>query len=567
MSDSGPERARIAVYGPDEPLTRRLARELAAAGEGGAAGAAAVYAPSRGGPDLAEAEAVFAELARHEPSAVVVLSSSEVHEPHHHHLGMVEEARLARRLRRNPRARRWLDLERLAAERLGSPAGRSPHLPLTVLRPAPVPLPGARDPWSRLLSGRFAASITGYDPSIQLLAFEDLVDAVLRAIDAAGRGDRGIFQIAPASVVPLSRALRLAGARRLPVPRWGRRVVRAVTARAAAAGWPDYLRYSWTASGERAEAVLGFVPRRSSAEAALALRGDRSAGPSPRTRARPPDPSPSPDTAHLDELRWDDWGMDPGYIARHGRGLFRFLHDAYWRVEVRGLEHVPREGRAVLVGVHRGFMPFDGVMALHLLVRETGRYPRFLLHPTLAKFPFLCAFMHRLGGVPACRENADRILARDGIVAIFPEGIRGAFTPYRRAYRLGKFGRDEFVKTALRNRAPIVPFVTVGSAEIFPIVARFDWGWWKRYSEWPYFPVAPPFPPLPVPLPSKWHTRYLEPLDVTAHCGPEAAGDAGRVKAISDEVRRRMEEAIASMLARRRSVFYGSVFDDEDSVP
>jgi 1-acyl-sn-glycerol-3-phosphate acyltransferase len=258
--------------------------------------------------------------------------------------------------------------------------------------------------------------------------------------------------------------------------------------------------------------------------------------------------------------------MDPEYIARRGRDLFRFLHDLYWRVEVRGLEHVPRAGRVVLAGVHRGFMPFDGVMALHLLAKETGRYPRFLLHPTLLKFPFLFDFMTRLGGVPACRENADRILEREGMVGIYPEGIRGAFTPYRRAYRLGRFGRDEYVRMALRNRAPIVPFVTVGSAEIFPILGRLDWGWWKRLTEWPYFPIAPPFPLLPVPLPSKWHTRFLEPLDVAERYGPEDADDPEVVRLLSLEVRQRMADAIAAMLARRRSVFYGSVFDDDEEV-
>jgi 1-acyl-sn-glycerol-3-phosphate acyltransferase len=208
-------------------------------------------------------------------------------------------------------------------------------------------------------------------------------------------------------------------------------------------------------------------------------------------------------------------------------------------------------------------MPLDGVMALHLLVRETGRPPRFLLHPALLKFPFLFNFMTKLGGVPACRPNADRILGDDGLLAIFPEGIRGAFTPYRRAYELGKFGRDEFVRMALRNRAPIVPFVTVGSAEIYPILGRLRWGWWKRYAEWPYLPLTPTFPLLPLPLPSKWHTRYLEPLHVEDQYGPEAADDPEVVARISREVRRRMVEAIGEMLVRRRSIWVGTVFDDE----
>ena len=261
----------------------------------------------------------------------------------------------------------------------------------------------------------------------------------------------------------------------------------------------------------------------------------------------------------------DPFGMDRGYVERWGRRLFRFLHDRYWRIEVRGLEHVPRSGRGVLTGVHRGFMPFDGVMALHLLARECGRYPRFLLHPTLTKLPFLTDFMTKLGGVLACRENADWVLERGGLLGIFPEGIRGAFTPYRRAYRLGKFGRDEYVRMALRNRAPILPFVTVGSAEIFPILGRIDWGWLKRYTEWPFLPIAPPFPLLPVPLPSKWHTRFLEPLHVEELHGPEAADDPEVVRAISRTVRARMAAAIAEMLARRRSVFFGSVFEEREA--
>ncbi|HEX2163730.1 MAG TPA: lysophospholipid acyltransferase family protein, partial [Thermoanaerobaculia bacterium] len=258
---------------------------------------------------------------------------------------------------------------------------------------------------------------------------------------------------------------------------------------------------------------------------------------------------------------FDDFGYDPAYVAAFGRTLFRFLHDAWWRVEVRGLGNVPREGGALLAGVHRGFMPWDGVMALHLLVRETGRPPRFLLHPTLLKFPFLFDFMTKLGGVPACRANADRVLGAGGLLAIFPEGIRGAFTPYRRAYRLGKFGRDEYVRMALANRAPIVPFVTVGSAETFPILARFEWGWARRYLEWPHFPITPTFPLLPLPLPSKWHTRYLEPLHVEEDYGPEAADDPRVVHRIGVEVRRRMAVAIGEMLVRRRSIWVGSVFD------
>ncbi len=111
----------------------------------------------------------------------------------------------------------------------------------------------------------------------------------------------------------------------------------------------------------------------------------------------------------------------------------------------------------------------------------------------------------------------------------------------------------------MRNRSPIVPFVTVGSAEIFPVLARLEWPWWQRLTEWPCFPIAPPFPLLPVPLPSKWHTRVLEPFHVEALHGPEAAADPEVVAALGAEVRRRMTRALEDLLARRRHRFWGSL--------
>ena len=222
------------------------------------------------------------------------------------------------------------------------------------------------------------------------------------------------------------------------------------------------------------------------------------------------------------------------------------------------MERLPRRGPGVLAGVHRGFMPFDGVMALHGLVRRSGRVPRFLIHPTLVKFPFLANFITKLGGVLACQENADHVLERGGVLGVFPEGIRGAFTFYKRAYKLGRFGRDEYVKMALRHQAPIVPFVTVGSAEIFPIFGAIRWRWLKRLTEWPFLPVTPTMGL--VPLPSKWHTWYLDPLHVEVDHGPEAADDPEVVKLLSNEVRRRMEAAITEMLERRQALGFGSVY-------
>ena len=482
------------------------------------------------GPDTAAARAVCERLASLPLKQALVISSAAVYAPNHQHTGLLRESAFVAG-GRSAIADGWREVERLS-ETIGGRSGAAPTV-RTILRPAAV-LDGT-DYFSRLLTGRLAVTYPGHDPTIQLLSVHDLAGAVA-ALVAARR--EGTFNVAPAAGIPLKAALALSGATRIPMGRLAQNAVRALTSHAGMAASPDqvkYIQYCWTVSGEKIRREVGFVPTRSSADAIVELTG-RGAAPS-----RP----------------YDDFGMDPDYIRRYCGHLFKFLHDYYWRVEIDGIEEVPQQGRGVLVGVHRGFMPFDGVMALFALVTKRGRIPRFLIHPSLTKFPFLADFMAKLGGLMACQENGDWVLERDELLGVFPEGIRGAFTMYKRAYMLGKFGRDEFVRMALRNRAPLLPFVTVGSAEIYPILKRVDWKWFKRYTEWPFLPITP----APFPLPSKWHTRFLPAMHIEQQYGPEAAEDPVLVHKISLEARQRMQAAIDEMLLRRRSIFRGTIFE------
>jgi 1-acyl-sn-glycerol-3-phosphate acyltransferase len=512
--------AQRLVLGPEDSVTALLTESLSASPEVGEPEVVVFrpqLAPGGAAPDLAAAGDALAACNR--PARLVLLSSSAALDPSHHNPGFVAES--YRPEGSNAIARAWRDLEALAAAKL-------PEAERIVLRPAPVAARDNADFIARRLAGRSTVAPPGYDPALQVLATADLAEAVRCAVEQ-GEGKPGLYHVAPRGAVPLKVALRLAGVRRLPLGWTG------------VGGELDYLRHNWTVSGAKIERELGFVPTTTSATAVLAAFGDAAAT--------------APES--------DDFGLDPGYIARYERTLFRFLHDLYWRIEVQGIENVPQEGRAVLTGVHRGFMPWDGVMALVAVRRATGRIPRFLIHPCLIKPPFLANYMTKLGGIVANQENADWVLSREGLLGMFPEGIHGAFTMYKNAYKLGKFGRDEYVKMALRNRAPLVPFVTVGSAEIYPIWGRLDWKWVKRATEWLYLPLGPNFPFPGLPLPSKWHTRFLAPIPVQERYGPEAADDPALVREISREVRALMQSAIDDMLARRRSIFRGSIFAQE----
>jgi 1-acyl-sn-glycerol-3-phosphate acyltransferase/nucleoside-diphosphate-sugar epimerase len=473
-------------------------------------------------PDQTEARRVIEHAAQTKGRHFVLLSSAAVYGIGANRQALATEDYSLAGCESQTICERWRALERLATTALEDKST------LTILRPCPI-AEHSTFPAS-LLSHRVVSTLPGHDPVFQFLSVADLARALLCVVE---RKTCGIFNVAPENVVPLHQAIRVLGSTRFPFPRTLQRMTRD-------AEFLEYLRYSWTISGRKMERELEFRPQHSSVEALLQLHGNGA-----RTRA---------------VAEFDLFGMDKDYIRFYGKTLFRFLSDFYWRIEDRGMEYIPTQGRALLVGMHRGFMPFDGVMALHTIVKKTGRYPRFLTHPGLLKFPFLANFMTKLGGVVACQESAGRVLENNELLGIFPEGIHGAFTLYRDAYKLQGFGRDAFVKLALRHRAPIVPFVTVGSAEIFPIFGKIRSRRWTRYAGWPFIPITPTFPLAPVPLPSKWHTQFL-PAITTAQYGPEAAEDRAVVRAISREVRMRMQQAVDDMLARRKSVFFGSIFN------
>jgi 1-acyl-sn-glycerol-3-phosphate acyltransferase/nucleoside-diphosphate-sugar epimerase len=484
-------------------------------------------------PDVAEAARVLGMCREGGVHGLVLVSSAAIYGASFRNPGLVSESYSLSNSDYGI-ASQWKSLEQTAKKHFQS------DTELVILRCATVLSRGSANPVAHWLSKRVAVTASGHDPCIQLLSPTDLAQAIGCVLRERARG---VLNVSPDGVIPLREALQRSGVKRIPVPRTLLRIAHA--GRNGTSSYGDYARYPWTISNQNLK-KLGFEPKRSSEEAAAGFR--RSLGRN------------SPSQALGTGIEFDDFGMDKEYIAAYGRTLFRFLSDWYWRIEVAGMEHVPRQGKAVLAGIHRGFMPWDGVMALHLLVRHTGRHPRFLIHPGLVKFPFLANFMTKLGGIIACQRNAAHVLERNELLGVFPEGIQGAFVRYSNAYQIHDFHRDAFVKIALRHQAPIIPFVTVGSAEIFPILGKLKSRLWTKYSEWPAFPITPTFPLIPLPLPSKWHTRFLPAMHIENDYPPSAASNPSVVRAISREVKERMQKAIDEMLERRRSIFFGSIF-------
>ena len=89
---------------------------------------------------------------------------------------------------------------------------------------------------------------------------------------------------------------------------------------------------------------------------------------------------------------------------------------------------IPTEGPVLLVANRSGILPYDGLMISHVVAESLSerRRPRFLVADWLITLPFVQPYLARLGGVRACRENADRLLRTGRSVVAFPEGLKGA---------------------------------------------------------------------------------------------------------------------------------------------
>ncbi|HEY0479211.1 MAG TPA: lysophospholipid acyltransferase family protein [Kofleriaceae bacterium] len=252
----------------------------------------------------------------------------------------------------------------------------------------------------------------------------------------------------------------------------------------------------------------------------------------------------------------DDFGRDPRATARW-EWLFEFLYSRWFRVETTGLAHIPDKGRALLVANHAGSLPYDSAMVMHAVRRDhpARRDVRPLVEDTVFHLPFLGPIMNRIGGVRADPANAERLLAQDELVAVFPEGEKGMGKLWKDRYRLQRFGRGGFVKLALRTGAPIIPVAVVGAEEAAPMLGKVTW--FARNIGIPWIPVTPTFPWLGpaglLPLPSKWYVAFGPPIDLGHAHGPAAAEDRLLVNKLADQIRTRIQEMIDELLARRRS--------------
>lgn len=245
---------------------------------------------------------------------------------------------------------------------------------------------------------------------------------------------------------------------------------------------------------------------------------------------------------------------DPESIARI-LPLARTLNQHYLRLQVEGIEHLPR-GPALYVGNHSGGIAGpDLCCTLGTLWDARGPHaPLYALTHDFAmrQLTALGAAIAPFGALRASAPNALRALDAGAQVLVYPGGDLDAYRPTRDRDKVVFGERAGFVRVARAAGVPIVPIVAQGAhrsayilsdgaciaralrlsrwarVERFPVALALPWG----LSFGPWLPYLP--------LPFRVRLRILPPMaaDGVAECS------------VRDRVQAAMQAALNELAGR-----------------
>lgn len=239
--------------------------------------------------------------------------------------------------------------------------------------------------------------------------------------------------------------------------------------------------------------------------------------------------------------------LDPKvFIYRILPHLTMELASKYFRLEVEGIENLPRRGPALITPNHSGYSGLDALLLSHEIYKSTGRIPRALAHQFWFLTKATAIPAEKAGFVKASMENGLAQLRKNNLVVIFPEGEKGNFKPTTQRYTLQPF-KTGFVRMALTRQCPIVPALILGAEETHINLAQL-----KLHK---YFKNA--ILPLPlnlIPLPAKWKIVFLPPIELPYK--PTALNDLELIDELTQEIQDQIQLAINNELSKRGSIYF-----------
>lgn len=255
--------------------------------------------------------------------------------------------------------------------------------------------------------------------------------------------------------------------------------------------------------------------------------------------------------ARYPEGGYDEFGMDPdALMSALPFALFMYKH--YFRVILNGIENIPAEGPALIIGNHSGQIPMDGMMVTTACMTQSEhpRMPRAMIEKWFPTLPFVGSFFNKMGQMVGVTENAERLLRNGELMMIFPEGALGSGKTWDIRYKLQRFTHG-FMELSIKHKAPIIPISVIGGEEQAPSFVNV-----KPLADaigMPYFPITPTFPWTGlfgfIPYPSRYRITIGEPMDFSMY--QDDLDNPERVHEHVETVRSHIQEMVNRGLEER----------------
>jgi putative phosphoserine phosphatase / 1-acylglycerol-3-phosphate O-acyltransferase len=161
------------------------------------------------------------------------------------------------------------------------------------------------------------------------------------------------------------------------------------------------------------------------------------------------------------------FGLEPQQI------IFPFARPElvlYAQLDIDGVDHIPREGPAIICGNHRSY--FDP-LAIGYAVARRGRPTRFLGKKEVFDAPVVGDIARAMGGIRVDRgtgsdeplREAARVLEAGELVAVMPQGTIPRGRAFFDSVLHGRWGA---ARLAAMSGAPVIPLGLWGTEKVWP---------------------------------------------------------------------------------------------------
>ena len=230
------------------------------------------------------------------------------------------------------------------------------------------------------------------------------------------------------------------------------------------------------------------------------------------------------------------------------------------RIYVDGLEHLPRDGRFLLVGNHTVSGSAEIVLIPYVVHRELGVRVRGLANRQFAATKGLFRdVLEAAGAVPGSPETCDELMRQGDAVLVFPGGGRDMLKFKGEEYTLQWERRSGFARMAVAHGYPIVPVGLVGGDDVYRSMVERGGAWESRSRglgerlhgvSGVGVPIVRGWGPTLLPRPQRMYLRFAPPI--TTSQTPRADAETW-IATVKDRTQTALERTLADLQELRTS--------------